>query len=141
MMRRFTVAAFLAVVFVSDTIAAEPGDTQKLKAVCGQIAGINAPIDVHAKATLFGLVIRAPQIYPNPPPPGSPSDSFLGVSRANPNASGIMAVLSSAYVTRTKVLVVYDEADLFAYCVQTQERDCPDTSYKPACIDTPLPQK
>ena len=117
-------------------IAADLPENQ-LKAICGQIASINAPDDVHAKAEIFGFAMHAPKTYP---PGTSPTNYSLGVSRSNPNPLGIMAALSASYVSKSNAVVIYGDKDLVAHCVDIHREECPAT-LEIKCIDTPTTQK
>ncbi len=109
----------------------------ELKAVCGLVNVIGTPTDKDGVAVLFGFIMRGPKSYPEP----IGFDPSIAVTRGNPNAVGFLSVLSSAYVTKNKVLVHYVGKE--AYCVNTIEgradgQDaCPPSDYKPKCVGAP----
>ena len=104
--------------------------------VCGKTVSIGAPTDVHARSELFGFTL-SPVITYDPADPRI--DYTLGVSRADENAIGLMAVLSAALVSGKNVTVWYRPKELTAACAVIQQAACLPVSTPPDagnCLST-----
>lgn len=127
--RKIGIAAFICTVPPAVSVAA-PQD--ELRAACGMISSLSAPTDIHAVAAVFGFRLYPVTTYP---PYNPPRDIVLGVDRKGENAPGLMLVLSSAYLAKKNIMVIYRDRDLYALCLQTEESDCPPRPFdKPRCI-------
>ncbi len=129
---------FAAAAVILAALPSEASEFPNFHRVCGMVASLNSPADVHTKSQLLGVSLDSVTDYN--PELGQHGPWSLGILTNDENALGLTAIVSAALVAKKNVTVWYrthdrgieSRKDTIA-CVQIQRAECP----APKPIQTP----